>query len=95
MALSVVKDQTKFVEGRGEVVVTSDIKDHGLAISELTSQDARKLAIEYAASVGVPDPRVSGGVHHYPVDRDGAVLTSTKERPIAFQAAIPITKRLV
>lgn len=95
MALKVVENQSNFTEGRGEVVVTSDLKEHANAIVELGSADARRLAIKFAASQGVPDPRISGSIHHYPVDRAGNTCQTPGERPAAFHARVPITQRLV
>lgn len=81
---------------KGHVILESNSKESVIAYGELQSADARRRAIQHAASKGVPDPRTSGNTIVYPVDEAGEIVTNPKTQKIAaYRAEISITKRLV
>lgn len=110
--LHVVESASKFSDdyGQGAITVESDIREPlSLAIEELQTIEARNLAIRYAASKGVSDPRVNGNTSSaYPVNVEGVPLEEVKDesglalpahhpkmQPSRYRVDIPICKRLV
>lgn len=94
----------------GVVVLESDLTDFPRAIDELSSADARNLAVAHASRImGLGDARQNGNHHHpYPInlhgepienltDADHLPLPPTHERmqPVRYRAEFPVCRRLV
>lgn len=113
MGLHVVGDACKFNDdmGQGVVVIENDrVSDFGIAIEELGMIDARNMAIRYAASKGMGDPRINGNLSGaYPVNNEGLSLDQVHNRdgggslpaqhprmqPSRYRIDVPVTRRLV
>jgi hypothetical protein len=100
MALTVVEASCDFVGdlSGGSVMVESDKVDGAMALTELHSDKARRLAIMHAATKGVPDPRINGGIDTFAVDAKGEEvdqINNPKQKIHRWQASIPVTRRLV
>ncbi len=110
--LQVVENASTFTSdlSGGVIVVESTEKSaFNLAIDELLTAEARVLALGYAASRGVADPRVNGSTSSpYPVNREGTPLDMVKDergqslpathprmQPARYRVDIPVTRRLI
>jgi hypothetical protein len=95
----------------GTVVVEStETQNFPLAIERLRSVDARNLAVGYAATQGMSDPRVNGNADApYPVNAKGMPLDEVgndengqplppahpDRQPAAYRIDVPVCKKLV
>lgn len=92
------------------IVVIESANDNGAqAIEELSTADARNLALGYASRRGVSDPRLSGVTPYpYPVNSEGLTLDrvvdqagqplppqSPRMQPARYRVDIPVTKALL
>lgn len=78
--------------GKQVVTVTSDTPQHNLAIAELQSPEARKLAIQYAAQNGVLNARCEMPSAPYPVDEEGNPVVNPATQKIAsYRIDVPIS----
>lgn len=75
----------------GFVTVLSDNPNFSLAITELQGAETRKLAIQKAASAGLPDPRVNGLAAPYACKADGEPVTRVGEKIDHYRIDIPVT----
>jgi|TARA_R110000824_G_scaffold171397_3_gene348936 hypothetical protein len=98
MALKTIEDLCTVDAVGGTIVVSSDAEESTAAHAELGSMEARNLAIKTAASLGLPDPRISGSVDIFSINAktgeelEGLVPSDTS---LEFRASIPVTQRLV
>lgn len=96
MALAVVEAESRHDGTEGVIVVESDLKAFNIAITELQAQPARTLALKFAGSKGLADPRVKGSLSTYPVDADGKPVTDPKgQTTFRYRVDIPVVRRLV
>lgn len=96
MALKPLDDLCKVDTVRGVIVLESDQTAGQQALIELVSADARRLAINTAARMGLPDPRINGDPAAYPVDEKGNEVNNPKEQETkSYRVDIPVTARLV
>lgn len=94
----------------GTIVLESDItSSYPQAIEELQSTEARRVALGYAAQIGIPDPRINGMPSSpYPINAEGYMLSDVlgeDGKPLPpqhprmqiarYRADIPITRKLV
>lgn len=111
--LIVVAEASKFADDMSHGVVVVECvepREFNLAIEELSAVAARQLALGYAASRGVADPRINGSPGFpYPVNKDGQSLEQVKDgetgeplpakhpkmQPARYRIDIPVTRRLV
>ena len=110
--LQVVESASTFANdlSHGVIVVESTEKSaFNLAIDALSTAEARVLALGYAASRGVADPRINGSPSSaYPVNHEGLALEMVKDasgqtlpadhprmQPACYRIDIPVTRRLV
>lgn len=78
--------------GKPHVTITSDKPQHNLAIAELSSPAARKLAIEHAARNGVINARCEMSSAPYPVDEKGEMVVNPVQQKIAaYRVDVPIS----
>lgn len=94
MSVRVISEKSALTTAGGTVVVESD-REGADAYTELAEPAARNLAIQYAATQGVPDPRISGNVRTYPVDAAGTELSAPGQKFVAIRADVPITRKLL
>lgn len=81
--------------GKQQVTITSNNPAHNLAIVELQSAEARKLAIQYASSRGVSNARCEMPSAPYPVDAEGqSVVDPVKQKIAAYRMDVPISTGL-
>lgn len=96
MAIYVIDELSKVDDTAGVIVIRSDREEGNLAYPELQGPAARRAAIMKAAKLGLPDPRINGNVSVYPVDEEGdEVVDPRKQKVVAFQCDVPVTRRLV
>ncbi len=112
MALTVIEDACKFTEdgGQGVVCIQSDrASQFNIAIEELQAVESRNLAVRYAASRGMGDPRINGNIGYpYPVNSRGVSLEQVRDesgkslppqhpemQPARYRVDVPVTRRLV
>ena len=109
--LQVIEDACTFTTDKSgaKIVIQSNLEPFPSAIEELDKIDVRNLALGYAASKGVADPRVNGNViGPYPVNAKGinvydatgpnkAELPPNHEdkQPVAYRADVPVCRKLV
>jgi len=79
--LKVVPDKSTFAPdmSRATVVIESNNRNFAQAIETLQSMAARKLAISFATSKGMPYAAISGVNHPYPVNSEGLVLSDVRD----------------
>lgn len=81
--------------GKQQVTITSDLPQHNLAIMELQSADARKLAIQHAGGRGITNARCEMPSAPYPVDADGQpVVDPIKQKIASYRVDVPISTGL-
>lgn len=113
MGMHVVEGASLFSAdmGQGVVVIENDrVSDFGTAIEELGTIEARNMAIRYAASKGMGDPRINGSPQGaYPINSDGQSLDQVRDpatqqslpaqhpkmQPARYRIDIPVTRRLI
>lgn len=87
--------EMKNENGKPVVVVTSDKSQHNLAIIELQSPEARRLAAQHAVANGVYNARVELPSAPYAVDATGEIVARPTEQTVAaFRVDIPISQGL-
>lgn len=96
MALHAIDNLCKLSNTGGKITLTSDKRELPLAIEELQSADARKLACQIAARRGLADPRVNDmAVRPYPVDLQGEVVVDqTKQAIASYRVDIQIVPKV-
>lgn len=96
MAMRVIEEECEFTDNSGIVVLESDHKDGGSALSELRGPRCRTLALQYASTRGLNSPGVSGNVDTYPVDEAGKAIVDPRGAVMkAFRASVPVTRKLL
>lgn len=113
MALQIVEAACRFEPdmSRGLVVIESDQGSGHFqqAFFELESQDARHLALGYAARAGMGDTRINGNLSGiYPINSEGLSLelvrdekqqplpqTHARMQPHRYRVDVPVTRRLI
>jgi len=109
--LVVDEANSKFASDRGhaKIIIKSNRANFAEAIDELGSIAARNLAIGYAATHGVADPRLNGNVvGPYPLNREGVPLDKVadehgeplpprhpKMQPASYAVEVPICRKLL
>lgn len=83
------------VGGQATVTLESDARDHGAAIGELQSQDAKRLALEEAARRGLGNVAINGfGEAPYPITGEGKPLDNPFQDVAAgYRIDIPVMSR--
>ena len=94
----------------GRIMIQSnEDSNFGQAIEELSSVEARNLAIAHAAKNGMADPRINGTVEHpFAVNEYGKSLDEVKDadgnslppqhpkmQPAAYRVSVPVCRKLV
>ena len=109
--LRVIESACEFSTDRGRGVICVEAVDRDNlsgAIQLLSSTAARNLALGYAASVGVGDPRINGmTMAPYAINTDNVRVEEAKDengksldvrdprrQPAAYRVDIPVTRRL-
>jgi len=78
--------------GKQQVTLTSDKPEHNLAIAELQSADARRMAIQHAGSRGITNARCEMPSAPYPVDPTGEpVADPIKQKIASYRVDVPIS----
>lgn len=98
MALKPIEDLCSVDTTGGTIIVSSDAEAPGAAHAELGSMQARQLAIKTAATLGLPDPRVSGNVDIFSINaKTGEELVGLVDSDVTleFRASIQVCGRLV
>jgi len=110
--LVVVEAASTFTDDKAQGVVIvecSESRQFAKAIDELASIGTRNLALGYAASCGMADPRINGSPGHpYPINSEGLSLENVKgpngeelsqqhprKQPFRYRIDIPVTRRLI
>lgn len=78
----------------GHIVLESDLPGPE-AIEELQGTKARELAIQEAARMGLPDPRINGSVETFAIDADKRTVKDyARQEATGFRGIVPVTRRL-
>jgi hypothetical protein len=83
----------------GQVTIESDLdgtkgKEFPLAINELSSAEARRLAEKHAAQHGLSTPGVGIPTSPYPVDKQGELMEGPTGQPHRYRIDVPVTSRI-
>jgi len=108
--MSVVADACTFAPNRAtaEIVIESSNENFANAIEELRSVACKNLAIAYATTQGMGDPRINGNVMSaYPVNEEGIALedlrggddkplhpTDPRMQPAKYRTSVPVTRKM-
>ena len=92
--ITVLTDVSSVDTNAGRIILESDATGVQ-AYAELQGPDARRLAVKAASDMGLPDPRVSGSVDIYPVDKEGNEITDLKIPVDKIRGEVPVTRRLI
>lgn len=89
MALQVI--ELSSASGKPHVTLTSTLPQHNLAIMELQSADARRVAIQHAAQNGIVNARCEMPTAPYAVDSQGVPVTQPATQKIAaYRVDVPV-----